>query len=945
MRKKLILLASFVLVLGLAVSVANAAPLLQDPGPDGIVSVEAEHYDDNVEQGGIKWQEVGQTAGGFTGTAGMQCLGPNFYGSGYAATSPRLDYEINFVKTGTHYVWILGWSTSGTDDSCHVGLDGEERPLSSNWSSGPRGNNWSNGRYPEEETRAQFEVTKPGLHVLNIWVREDGLIIDKIVLTTNPDFTLTESEPGPPESPRGVRAVAAKPSPVDGATDVPRDVVLSWVPGAHADKHNVYFGTVFDDVSNGIGGITQDANSYAPPRLDFETTYYWRVDEVDAPPDSTIREGNVWSFTTELFAYPIENVSATASSQAPNKGPENTVNGSGLDASGLLHGKDADDNMWQSSMAGPQPSWIEFQFDNVYKLYELWVWNSNDTLEPIIGLGFKDVSIEYSANGTDYTTLGTTTEFARAPGMPDYAHDTTIDMGGVPAKYVRLTANSNWGGIFTQYGLSEVRFFYIPVNAREPSPDSGATGVDLDVILGFRAGREAVTHDVYVSTDEQAVIDGTAPVATVAKASYGPLSLDLDVTHYWKVNEVNEAETPTTWESNIWSFTTTDNIVVDDFESYNDLEPTEPGSKRIFNVWIDGFGVATNGSLVGYENPPFCETSIVHGGEQSMPLSYSNTGGAAYSEATLTLSSAQDWTAAGVKTLAVHFYGAESNTGQLYVKINGTKVPYDGQAGNLALTGWQAWNIDLASSGASLQNVTKLAVGIDGNGASGTLYFDDIGLYAYERQFITPSAPDDSRLIGHWKFDGDLQDSSGRGNHGTAGASAAFVAGKVGSNAVDLRGADYVVIDGVVDDITSTNITLSAWIRTTQEGEGNVFAANTASGGHPLMFGVQGGNPFVNDGGDTQFGPPVNDDLWHLITYVRDGNTGYVYADGVQQGTYSASFSLASVTRWSIGQEWDTGPSDFYTGAVDDARIYDYPLSAGEVGWLAGRTEPFDKPF
>jgi len=65
----------------------------------------------------------------------------------------------------------------------------------------------------------------------------------------------------------------------------------------------------------------------------------------------------------------------------------------------------------------------------------------------------------------------------------------------------------------------------------------------------------------------------------------------------------------------------------------------------------------------------------------------------------------------------------------LYVKINGTKVAYDGQASNLALTGWQAWNIDLASSGASLQNVTKLAIGIDGNGASGTLYFDDIGLY------------------------------------------------------------------------------------------------------------------------------------------------------------------------------------------------------------------------
>jgi len=93
---------------------------------------------------------------------------------------------------------------------------------------------------------------------------------------------------------------------------------------------------------------------------------------------------------------------------------------------------------------GPQPTWIEFEFDRAYKLHEMWVWNSNDSLESLIGLGFKDVTIEYSANGNDYSTLGTTHEFARAPGEPDYAHNNTIDFGGVAAKHVRLTANSNW---------------------------------------------------------------------------------------------------------------------------------------------------------------------------------------------------------------------------------------------------------------------------------------------------------------------------------------------------------------------------------------------------------------------------------------------------------------------------------------------------------------------
>ncbi|MHC4595479.1 MAG: discoidin domain-containing protein [Planctomycetota bacterium] len=586
---------------------------------------------------------------------------------------------------------------------------------------------------------------------------------------------------------------AKGPVPANDAIDVPRDVILGWGSGRFAAGHDVYIGAVFDDVNDAsranpldvLVSQNQDLNIYAPAqRLELGTTYYWRIDEVSAPPDNTIYKGKIWKFTTEPVFYAVENITATASSQTPLKGPENTINGSGLDATGLLHGKDADNNMWLSDMMGPQPTWIEYEFDNIYKLREMWVWNSNDGLELVLGVGFKDVSIEYSANGTDYTTLGTTHEFARAPGMPDYAHNTTVDFADLTAKYVRLTANSNWGGIFNQYGLSEVRFFHIPVHAREPHPASGAVGVPPDVILSFRAGREAATHDVYVSTDEQAVIDGTAAVTTTTEPSLGPLSLDLGKTYFWRVEEVNEAEIPTTWQGSLWSFTTNDHIVVDDFESYNDLDPNDPDSKRIFNVWIDGYGVATNGAIVGHENPPFYEQTIVYSGKQSMPFFYNNTGGAVYSEAELTLSPAQNWTASGILTLAVHFHGAEGNTGQLYVKINGTKVPYDGQASNLAQAGWQAWNIDLASSGASLQNVTKLAVGIDDNGAAGTLYFDDIGLYAYERQFITPSAPDNARLIGHWTFDGDLQDSSGRGNHGTAGASAAFVAGKVGSNAL-----------------------------------------------------------------------------------------------------------------------------------------------------------------
>jgi hypothetical protein len=280
-----------------------------------------------------------------------------------------------------------------------------------------------------------------------------------------------------------------------------------------------------------------------------------------------------------------------------------------------------------------------------------------------------------------------------------------------------------------QYGLSEVRFFYIPVRAKEPSPDSGAINVHPEVILGWRAGREAARHDVYLSTDEQAVIDSTVSVTTVPEASYGPLSLDLAKTYYWRVDEVNEAETPAAWGGDVWNFATREFLIVDDFESYNDLDPADPESNRIFNAWLDGYEQPNNGSVVGYANPPFAEQAIIHSGNQSMPLAYDNTGGATYSEAERTFAVGQDWTKAGAATLVLYFHGTEGNTGQLYAKFDGSKVVYDGDPGDISKPKWNQWSIDLASLGASLQNITKLAIGIDGNGASGTLYVDDVRLY------------------------------------------------------------------------------------------------------------------------------------------------------------------------------------------------------------------------
>ncbi len=582
----------------------------------------------------------------------------------------------------------------------------------------------------------EWDSGGPGAHLAG--TVDDARIYDRSLTAEEVRKVMMDIPPG----------AAFDPSPADKAADVARDVTFSWSPGEYAslvDGHKFYLSDNFNDVNDGIGGITQSATSYTrPQRLDFGTTYYWRVDEVNGPPDYTVYEGKVWSFTTELFAYPIEDIAATASSAVKEEmGPENTTNGSGLDDNGLHSNKEKD--IWLSG-AEPLGAWIEYEFDKVYNLYQMWVWNSNQTVESLLGFGFKDVTIDYSTNGTDYTTLGTTHEFARAPGASGYAHNTTIDFSGVRAKYVRLTATSNWGGIMPQYGLSEVRFFYIPLSARNPYPDSGATGVDVDVVLGWTAGREAATHDVYFSADEQAVIDGTAPVVTMTETSHGPLVLDLDTTYYWKVNEVNEAETPSTWESSIWSFTTTDHLVVDDFEGY------DAGENQIWYAWHDGLGYGMpgtdpyyagngTGSAVGDENTPsYTEETIVHGGSQAMPLFYDNNkqGFFKYSEAVLTLDYPRDWTERGVNKLVIWFRGEILNSlEQLYVVLNDSAVVNHGNPEAVSIGEWTEWTVELqefADQGVDLTNVNTIGIGVGNRsnpqaGGSGTLYFDDIRLY------------------------------------------------------------------------------------------------------------------------------------------------------------------------------------------------------------------------
>ncbi len=84
---------------------------------------------------------------------------------------------------------------------------------------------------------------------------------------------------------------AADPFPAHAATKAPIRPVLTWTAGADATSHLVHFGTTSPGAPQG----TFTSPQFTPGLLATKTTYYWRVDEVNAA-GTTL--GEVWSFTT-----------------------------------------------------------------------------------------------------------------------------------------------------------------------------------------------------------------------------------------------------------------------------------------------------------------------------------------------------------------------------------------------------------------------------------------------------------------------------------------------------------------------------------------------------------------------------------------------------------------------------------------------------------------------
>jgi hypothetical protein len=196
---------------------------------------------------------------------------------------------------------------------------------------------------------------------------------------------------------------------------------------------------------------------------------------------------------------------------------------------------------------------------------------------------------------------------------------------------------------------SEILKLASPSVAWNPKPADNATDTEPTLTLKWNWGNQAAKHDVYFSDNWAAVNDANSSdpcgPTMVYKGRQDPnkyditTQLEFETTYYWRIDEVN---LPNMWPGSIWSFTTGNYLVVDDFEDYNNTPPN-----RISDAWIK-----SGGGTVG--NPA---TTIIHGGGQSMPFDYNNLTSFYDSNATRTFATDQNWAAKGVKALSLWFRG------------------------------------------------------------------------------------------------------------------------------------------------------------------------------------------------------------------------------------------------------------------------------------------------
>ncbi|MHC4143480.1 MAG: LamG domain-containing protein [Planctomycetota bacterium] len=470
------------------------------------------------------------------------------------------------------------------------------------------------------------------------------------------------------------------PSPEDGAMRMDTWVNLAWSAGAKAVSHDVYLGSDFDTVND----ATRDSDVFRGN----QTAEFVIAGFVGNPYPEGLAPGTT-------YYWRIDEVN-DADPNSPWKG-----------------------DIWSFSIPprtayNPDPA-VGAELVDPNNIALSWTPGFGAILHTVyFGDDYNEVD-----NAAGGTPLGPAT-FNPGPLEREKVYYWRVDESDVAETH----KGDIWG-------------FTTPGAAASLEPTNGSADVQVNATLSWTPAGTADSHDLYFGTDRAAVLNATTDSLEYkgnrakGSESYDPGVLELSSEYFWRVDAIYGTGPV---KGLVWAFTTADFLLIDNFESYNDIEEDQPGSNRIYLTWIDGFdNPATNGAIAGNLDVPL----MAPGREsaQSMPVSYDNAGKT--SEVTRTLTSRKDWTEQGVTRLVVWFSGDAANAADRMFVALGNAIVYHPDDAATQDGGWNEWVIDLqefADQGVDLTNVGSITIGFGtrnapvATGGTGTVEIDDIRL-------------------------------------------------------------------------------------------------------------------------------------------------------------------------------------------------------------------------
>ena len=265
-----------------------AGPAAFQPDAAGLVTFEAEHYDAKTAANGQDWTPFNGLPDP-SGAGGLEA-GPNAgvkYDTDYVANSPRLDYGVNFAQPGTYYVWVRGNGPTGADDSIHVGLNGAAQDTADRISF-PQDGTWKWTNATSDGPVATITVTRAGVQTLNVWMREDGVRIDKILLTRSASYTPTGT--GPAESARAGTATTptapAAPSNLAASLNAQNQVALAWSDNSTNETGFRIERRAAGGTFAALATVAANATAYTDATAAAGVTYEYRLFAVNGAGDS-----------------------------------------------------------------------------------------------------------------------------------------------------------------------------------------------------------------------------------------------------------------------------------------------------------------------------------------------------------------------------------------------------------------------------------------------------------------------------------------------------------------------------------------------------------------------------------------------------------------------------------------------------------------------------------